>query len=136
MDGEAAIRALLVADSAVTAIVGSGASARVYPSELPDGTTLPALVTVPVSTVDDPTLDAAGQKRVSSRVEVIVLAADLAQHQSLVRAVTAACRYQRGTLAGVSVAVVYRDRVGERLRDAETGVYAQSIEFLVHYQEP
>lgn len=136
MDGEAVIRALLVADAAVTALIGSGAAARAYPNELPEDAGLPALVHSPVSTVDDPTIDADGPKHVRSRVEVVVLASDLAVHQQLVRAVTAACRYQRGTIAGVSVVAIYRSRVGERLRDEETGVYGQPVDFSVTYIEP
>lgn len=136
MDGEAVIHALLAADAAVSALVGTGADAAIYPSELPETASLPALVHVPVSTVDDGTLDADGPKHVRMRVEVTVLGTDLAQHQQLLRAVTAACRYQRGAIAGVSVVSILRARVGERLRDEETGVYGQPVDFIVVYIEP
>lgn len=135
MDAEAVIRALLVADSAVTALAPA---TRIYPSEIPESATLPALATNTVSTVDLPTDGAAGEanRLVRSRVEVTVVAADLVQHQQLMRAVTNACRYQRGSVAGVSVVLVERDSVGVRRRDPDTGVYTQPVDFFVTHREP
>lgn len=132
MDGEAVIRALLLADPTVSATV----AARVYPSVIPESETLPAIATIPISTVDEPYLDALSTvKRIRARVEVMVLGTDLTALEALVRACVKACRYQRGTIAGVSVHLVLRDVLAERARDPETGIYSHAIDFLVIYTE-
>lgn len=133
MRAEKAIHALLMQAGTVTALVVD----RCYPGQLPQGCLLPALVVEHISTVDRPTLDAAAAfGLVQSRIQVTALASSYPQQKSLADAVVAACRYQRGVIAGVRVISVVRELVGPDLRDDDRSVFYQSVDFLVTFQEP
>ncbi|MBB2485406.1 DUF3168 domain-containing protein [Mitsuaria sp. WAJ17] len=131
MQAEKAIRALLMQDVAVTALVGD----RCYPGELPEGCALPAVVLDHISTLDLETIGAGSYGLCQSRIEVKVLASSYVQQKSLTAAVLAACRYQRGVIAGVRVAKVARALTGPDLRDSDRGVFYQSTDFHVTFQE-
>lgn len=133
MDGEAIIQALLRADAAVVASVG----ARVYPSELPADAEFPALVTTPISAVPSGHLDAAAEVQITRGVvEVMAIAGDTPTIAALVRAVNAACAFQRGAVAGVHVIAIEPGSRGERARDPRTGYQSQPVTFVLHYVEP
>lgn len=131
MHAEKALRALLMQDSAVVALVGD----RAYPVELPEGCALPALVLDHVSTVDLATISAASYGLCRSRIQVMALASSYVLQKSLTAAVLAACRYQRGLIAGVRVASITRALTGPDLKDSDRGVFYQSTDFLVTFQE-
>ncbi len=131
MHAEKVIRALLMQDAAVTALVGD----RCYPVELPEGCLLPALVLDHISTSDVGTISAGSYGLCQSRIEAKVLASSYVQQKNLTAAVLVACRYQRGVIAGVRVASVIRALTGPDLRDTDRGVFYQSTDFHVTFQE-
>ncbi len=134
MRAEKVIHALLVGNAPLLALLGNG-SASVYPGVVPQGAALPALAVEHIDSVDLPTIDAAHYALVQARIEVTVLAADYVTQKTVLDAVRVACQYQRGTLAGVPVNTVVRASMGPDLRDDDIGVYRQSIDFYVSYQE-
>lgn len=99
--------ALLSAASGVTSIAGT----RIAPGLLGEGTALPAVVMLHVSTVDVPTIDAASAGTLTrrSRVQVNAVAQDYATAAALAAACKAALQFQRGTIAGQYVASIVRD---------------------------
>ena len=132
MRAEKVIRTLLLADTGVTALV----AARIYPAQLPQGTALPALIITHISTIELPTLDAqAAYSLMRARIEVTAIASDYATQKNLLEAVRKACNYQRGTIAGVSVASVRRDTLGPDLRNDDMQVFTQTLDFFVTYKE-
>lgn len=134
MSAEKIIYALLAADSAVSAVVSS----RIYPGELPQGAALPALVVSHLTTVPQPTMDAASAfTLVQSRVEVTLLVkADYVTLKSLLKKVRQACEYKRGTIASTVAVSVVRDLVGPDARDSDLDVLSQTIDFMVTWQDP
>ncbi len=132
MHAEQVIRALLLQAGAVTALV----SDRCYPGQLPQGCPLPALVIEHISTVDLPTLDAAAAYGLTrSRIQVTVLASTYPAQKALAAAAVAACKYQRGLIAGIRVITVTRELLGPDQRDDDRSVFHQSIDFLITFQE-
>ncbi len=133
MYAEKAITALLKGAAGVTALV----STRIHPVELPQDTPLPAIVVRHVSTTPRGTLDAAADYGlVASRIEVSGLAKDYPGLKALLAQIKAACNYQRGAMGGAVVASVVCDVTGPDLSDAATGLFEQSIDFIVTLQEP
>jgi hypothetical protein len=103
MSAQAVANALLSAAAGVTAIVGT----RLYPSELPEGITLPAAVIRLVSNVRAGAIDAAASQHLyRARLQVNALSAEFVQAQALRIAVKTAMRFQRGAIGGVTVASI------------------------------
>lgn len=133
MSAEKVIHTLLTAASAVTAVVGT----RIYPMELPQNIVLPALVVSHMTTVTLPTIDAAAAYTVAqSRIEVAILTKeDYPTLKSLLKKVRQACEYQYGSIGGIQVISVARDLVGPDARDSDLGVFSQTIDFMVTWQD-
>ena len=133
VDAESAIYTLLSGASAVTALVGP----RIYNGELPQGVAMPAVGYTHISTVPVPALDAfAAYVLVRSRIEVVALAKDLVGMKDLLRKVRAACNYQRGVINGVQVNSILRELEGPTTRNSDMTLFAQTIDFMVTWQEP
>ncbi len=129
MQAEQALRALLMQDSAVTTLVG----ARCYPVELPQDTALPALVTRVISTqlAIKPVQASALRGTHTSRVSVVVLAADYPALQALIPLIRRAAHGFSGLVAGVSVGRISAELIGPAFRDSDLRHYSQSLDFLV-----
>lgn len=133
MNAQAVAYTLLSADAGVTALVPA---VRIYPSMLGEGVALPAVVIMLISTVDQPTIDAQAPYQLRrSRVQVNALAQDYAQAQALGRAVNAALAFERGTIAGVSVASVVRDWTHGDDFDTELHAHVVAQDFLIVWRE-
>lgn len=102
MSGVQVILSKLLASSDLTTVVPS---ARIVAGEIPEGTALPALSVMLVSSV--PRLNvrmAAGARETSTdRVQVSVLAKSYPQMRQIMRLVRAACPHVRGTVDGIAV---------------------------------
>lgn len=133
MSAEKVIHTLLTAASAVTTVVNS----RIYPAELPQNSVLPALIVSHMTSVTLPTIDAiAAYTVVQSRVEVTILTKDdYPALKSLLKKVRQACEYQYGSISGIQVISITRDLVGPDARDSDLGVFSQTIDFLVTWQD-
>jgi hypothetical protein len=127
------IRALLVADAAVLALLPA---VRIIAGVLPQGTTLPAVAITEVSTIETGRIDAQAPTTLAEgRVQVTVIAASYPAQKQLLDAVRKACNYERGSIAGVPVVSVRRGGNGPDFNDPDNGFYMQSVDFRVTYHE-
>lgn len=133
-DAVAAIRALLVANVAVTALVPAD---KIVAGVIRQGTALPALGVSHISTVPISAMDAqAAFNLVTSRVQVTGMAKSYPEVKALLAAVRKACNYAHGIYAGVAVVSVVRDIVGPDMSDGDAGIEMQTIDFKVTFHEP
>ncbi len=106
------IRSVLTASAPVSAIVG----ARIYPVELPQAPTLPAIVLTPVQTSDERTLQGHARYPVSE-VVVDVCAASFAAADDLAEKVKDALQDYRGgpidDIASTSLDIIDRGQIGD-----------------------
>jgi hypothetical protein len=131
MSGPAIVRALLVADGAVTAAVPA---ARIQGGVLPEGIALPAIGVMTVSFIERKTVNTQTKARVTERVQVSVLAADYPTAKGIVPKVRKACRNKRSAAGYTGVLVTLEDE-GPDIRAQDTGIYMKSQDFLVTYDE-
>ena len=132
MSAENIIHALLVANSAITAVV----SDRIYPGELPQNTAMPALGVSHISTTERPTISAVSAfTLVQTRIEVTVLSKDYVTLKDLIKKVRAACNYQRGVIATYTVISVMQELIGPDMRDSDLTLFSQTIDFMVTWQQ-
>lgn len=137
MRAEKVINTLLNGAAGVTALVGSGAAARIYPPVLPQGVAFPCIAVEHITTVELDTIDAlSAYGLVRTRIQVTAIAKDYPGLKALMDEVRKACNYQRGVISGVRVVSVVRDSMGPDDRDDALGVVSQSIDFQVTHQEP
>lgn len=128
------IRALLVGAAPVVSLCPA---ARIMAGVAPQGTAMPALSLMHISTVPLVRIDAQAEfNLVTSRVQVTVLASSYAGVKPLLDAVRRACNYQRGILAGVDVASIVRDTVGPDFSNDAATIHYQAIDFKVTFHEP
>jgi hypothetical protein len=133
MSAEKVLNALLKADAALVALVGAD---NIFPGVIPQGTELPAVAYNHISTVERTTLAMNESKVVTtSRIEVAVQAKTYPSQKAVLAAVRAACKNRQGTIAGVYVHSVLRDTVGPDMRDDDAGIYMQTIDFKVTFDE-
>lgn len=142
MRAEAVIHALLAADATVLTLLGSN-PIRLYPSRLPQNTTMPAAAYQAISGTELTPIDAqAGRQVVRTRVQFNAMAKTYAEVKALIEAARLACLYKSGFIATgvaaigtVQVLSILRDNVGPDQRDDDLGLYMQSIDFMVmHYE--
>jgi hypothetical protein len=126
------IRALLVADAAVIALVPA---TRIIAGVLPQATALPAMAITEVSRTDRNIIRPGAAARSTSRVQVSVVAGSYPAQKQLLAAVRHACRDKTGTLASAAGVVVLLDSTGPDFNDPDTGFYMQSQDFSVSYTE-
>ena len=130
---EKAIYSLLKNYAPLTAIVPV---AKIFASIIPQDAVLPAIAYSHISTVENTTIDAqSAYALVTSRIQVSVATKDYAQLKDLLALIRKACNYNRGTINGVIVASIVRELLGPDMRDDESKIYFQSIDFRVVYHE-
>ncbi len=132
MNGVIAVRSLLVADTRVTALVPV---ARIAAGMLPQGTDLPAISLISVSSVDR-NLPAPGTKRrVTERVQVTVLARTYPETKAILAAIRRAAADQMPQIAGLTDVTVHTDSAGPDFLDEETGIHMQTQDLRVSFNE-
>lgn len=128
------VLALLNADAPMLVAVPT---ARIFAGVIPQGTPLPAVSVMEVSTVEQGHIDAqAPTTIVDSRVQVTVVADTYVAQKQLLGLVRKACNYERGLIKGLQVISVRRLSNGPDFNDPDAGFYTQSVDFLVTYHEP
>lgn len=128
MSADAVINALLTGAAPVTALVGT----RIYPAVAPENTPAPFIAFELVSNVRLPRIDAQAAAHLArARVQVNLVAEAYATVKALRAAVVAACQFQRGILAGVSVVSVLPEGDGPISFDAALGLFHQPVDFSV-----
>jgi hypothetical protein len=132
MNGVIAVRILLVGDTGVTALVPP---ARIAAGMLPQGTDLPAISLMSVSSVDR-NIPAPGPKRwVTERVQVTVLAATYRQVKAILAAIRAAAADQMPAIEGIFDVTVHTDSAGPDFLDEEIGIHMQTQDLRVSFNE-
>lgn len=132
MNGVIAVRTLLVTDTGMTALVPP---ARIAAGMLPQGTDLPAISLMSVSSVDLNIPAPGPKRRVTERVQVTVLAATYRQVKAILAAVRKAAADQMPTIDGLFDVTVHTDSVGPDFLDEETGIHMQSQDLRVSFNE-
>lgn len=132
MNGVIAVRSLLVADTVVTALVPA---ARIVAGIIPQGTGLPAISLMSVSSTDRNIPAPGPNRRVTERVQVTALAASYPAARAIMRAVRTAAADQMPTIDGLTDVTVHTDSAGPDFLDEETGIHMQTQDFRVSFNE-
>ena len=132
MNGVISVRTLLVTDTGTTALVPP---ARIAAGMLPQGTDLPAISLMSVSSVDRNIPAPGPKRRVTERVQVTVLAASYRQVKAILAAVRRATADQMPTIDGLFDVTVHTDTAGPDFLDEETGIHMQSQDLRVSFNE-
>lgn len=132
MNGVIAVRALLVSDLRVTGLVPE---ARIAAGSLPQGTLMPAISLMSVSSTDRNVPAPGAKRRVTERVQVTVLARTYPEAKAIVAAVRAAAADQMPTIDGLTDVTVHTDSTGPDFLDEETGIHMQTQDFRVSFNE-
>jgi hypothetical protein len=127
------IRALLLADADVVAIVGQ----RVFAGIVPQGSALPLLQLREVSRVERLTTGLTESTvLVTARVQVTALTKTYGSQKALLQAARLGAGAHTGVIAGVPVRAITRELFGPDMSDLETEIYEQSRDFKVIFTEP
>ena len=132
MNGVIAVRLLLVGDTGVTALVPT---ARIAAGMLPQGTDLPAISLMSVSSVDRNIPAPGPKRRVTERVQLTVLARTYPEAKTLIAAIRAAAADQMPTIDGLFEVTVHTDSAGPDFLDEETGIHMQTQDLRVSFNE-
>ena len=132
MNGVIAVRSLLVADTGMTALVPA---ARIVAGTIPQGTALPAISLMSVSSVDRNIPAPGPKRRVTERVQVTVLAASYPAAKTIIRAVRTAAADQMPAVDGLTDVAVHTDSAGPDFLDEATGIHMQTQDFRVSFNE-
>ena len=132
MNGVIAVRTLLVTDTGMTALVPE---ARIAAGMLPQGTDLPAISLMSVSSVDRNISAPGPKRRVTERVQVTVLAATYRQVKAILAAVRKAAADQMPIIDGLFDVTVHTDSAGPDFLDEETGIHMQTQDLRVSFNE-
>ena len=132
MNGVIVVRSLLMGEARVTALVPE---ARIAAGMLPQGTNLPAISLMSVSSADRNILSPSLKRRVTERVQVTVLAATYRQVKAILAAVRKAAADQMPTIDGLFDVTVHTDSAGPDFLDEETGIHMQTQDFRVSFNE-
>jgi hypothetical protein len=132
MNGVIAVRSLLVADTGVTALAPA---VRIVAGMLPQGTDLPAISLMSVSSVDRNIPAPGPRRRVTERVQVTVLARTYPETKAILVAVRKAAADQMPAIDGLSQVTVHTDSAGPDFLDEETGIHMQTQDFRVSFNE-
>ncbi|UNK78120.1 DUF3168 domain-containing protein [Sphingopyxis granuli] len=132
MNGVIVVRSLLVADTGVTALVPA---VRIVAGMLPQGTLLPAISLMSVSSTDRNIAAPGPKRRVTERVQVTVLAASYPAAKAIMRAARAAAADRMPAIDGLTDVTVHTDSAGPDFLDEETGIHMQTQDFRVSFNE-
>lgn len=132
MNGVIAVRSLLAGDAGLTALVPV---ARIAAGMLPQGTDLPAISLMSVSSVDRNVPAPGAKRRVTERVQVTVLARTYPETKAILAAIRKAAADQMPAIDGLSEVTVHTDSAGPDFLDEETGIHMQTQDFRVSFNE-
>ncbi len=132
MNGVIAVRSLLVADTGVTSLVPV---ARIAAGMLAQGTDLPAISLMSVSSVDRNVPAPGAKRRVTERVQVTVLARTYPEVKAIIAAARQAAADRMPTIDGLFDVTVHTDSAGPDFLDEETGIHMQTQDFRVAFNE-
>ena len=132
MNGVVAVRALLVAHAPLTGLVPV---AQIVAGVVQQGSALPALSLMSVSSTDRNILKAAAVRRVTERVQVTVLAATYPAAKAILKAVRQAAADRTPSITGIAQVTVQTDSAGPDFLDEQAGIHMQTQDFRVSFNE-
>lgn len=132
MNGVAAVRQLLVADSAVLALVPA---ARIAAGVLPQGTALPAIAITPVSSVDTQFIPDTASRFTTDRVQVTIMASTYPSLIAVLKAAKKAGDAKRPDVSGIDNVVVRTDGQGPWFMDEAASIHLITQDFRVSYSQ-
>ncbi len=132
MNGVIAVRSLLVGDLPLTGLLPE---ARIAAGTLPQGTALPAIALMSISSVDRNVPSPGPKRRVTERVQVTVLVRTYPEAKAIIAAVRAAAADRMHQIDGLSDVTVHTDSAGPDFLDEETGIHMQTQDFRVSFNE-
>ncbi len=132
MNGVIAVRSLLVADTGLTTLVPE---ARIAAGNLQQGTVLPAISLMSVSSVDRNIPAPGPKRRVTERVQVTVLARTYPETKAILAAIRTAAADQLPAIDGLTDVTVHTDSAGPDFLDEETGIHMQTQDLRVSFNE-
>ena len=119
-------------EARVTALVPE---ARIAAGMLPQGTDLPAISLMSVSSVDRNIPAPGPKRRVTERVQVTVLARTYPETKAILAAIRTAAADQMPAIDGLTDVTVHSDSAGPDFLDEETGIHMQTQDFRVSFNE-
>lgn len=132
MDGVATIRKLLTENAALLAVVPES---RIKAGIFRQGTTLPAISLMSVSSVDRNIMAPGAMRMVIDRIQVTVLAQTYPSLKSVMRLVKKAAADQMPEVDGITDVVVHTDGQGADFVDDDTTLYLGTQDFKVSYNQ-
>lgn len=132
MEGVAALRQVLVANGALTALVPA---TRIQAGDMPEGTVLPAISLTRVSSTDRNLPNPGANRHVRDRVQVNVMASTYPQQREVLAAVRAAAADQFPTVSGLLRVTIHTDGAGPDFRNEQASIFLGSQDFIVTYSE-
>jgi hypothetical protein len=132
MYGVAVLRALLIADEAMTSAVPAE---RIIGGTLPVGTALDAISITRISVVDRNVPSPGAQRHVTERVQISALAATYPRCKAVLRAAKKACADYIGDVADVTEVTVHTAGAGPDFMDEQASIHMGSQDFIVGYNE-
>lgn len=132
MNGIKALRQVLIADAALTALVPA---ARIVAGILPQGTALPAISLTSVSGNDRNIPSPGATRFVTQRIQASILAADYPATRTIIAAVRDAAADRRPTVAGLTAVTIHTEGMGPDMMDEAASIYQASQDFAVRYNE-
>ena len=133
MDGLIALRSLLVADAALTALVPAS---RIQADVMPLDTALPAIALQSISIVDQNIPSPGPTRFVRERVQVTVMAANYSSQREVLEAVRHAAADQINfDAAGITNVTVHTENMGPDGIANGTNIRTRSQDFMVRYTE-
>ena len=132
MNGVVAVRALIVAHAPLTTLVPV---AQIVAGVVQQGSALPALSLMSVSSIDRNIIKAGAVRRVTERVQVTVLAATYPAAKAILKAVRQAAADRAPTIAGITQVTIHTDSAGPDFLDEQAGIHMQTQDFRVSFNE-
>lgn len=133
MSGVAALRAVLVSDGALTALVPA---ARIITGPLPLNIETPAISLQGISGTDLNILSPGSTRFVTERVQVTVIASRYPEQRTILRAVRHAAADQINLdVGGVFGATIHTDGAGRDFFNEQASLYLGTQDFRIKYTE-
>ena len=130
MSAVSIMRALLIADAGVTALVPAE---HIVPGYVE---AMPSIGLKEISGTELDTVARAGNSLVTARVQVTVYATSYPQQKAVLKAAKLGAGTHTGQVAGYAVRSVLRDSIGPDLGDPQIPSFEQSRDFKVTFIEP
>lgn len=114
-------------------LIAAVPAAKIFTGIIPVNTALPAIVVRHVDDVEEKTINAAGAKRLTARVQVTVKALTYATQKSILELIRIALAGTYSTVNTVAVYGISSEGSGPDLFDEAAGIFEQSRDFLISW---